>query len=114
MTAHLLALSVGPVQEFIAAARRTRDLWFGSFLLSELSKAAARAISQKGGRQSLIFPAPQRAEDLEPESPLSVANVLLAEVPAGYEPSIIAALMPSGSGEVFSEPRFCQTKNMTK
>jgi len=26
---HLLAIAVGPVQEFIAAARRTRDLWFG-------------------------------------------------------------------------------------
>jgi CRISPR-associated protein Cmr2 len=38
MTSHLLQLSVGPVQELIAAAQRTRDLWFGSFLLSEISK----------------------------------------------------------------------------
>jgi hypothetical protein len=33
---YLLAISVGPVQEFIVAARRTRDLWFGSYLLSVL------------------------------------------------------------------------------
>ena len=42
---HLLGIHIGPVQEFIAAARRSRDLWFGSWLLSELSKAAARGIA---------------------------------------------------------------------
>src|SRR5580658_10255989 len=84
---HLLAISVGPVQEFIAAARRTRDLWFGSFLLSELSKAAARAISQRAGRDSLILPAPERDEDLLPEASLSGANVVVAERPASYEPA---------------------------
>ena len=40
---HLLAISVGPVQEFIAAARQTRDLWFGSYLLSERGTRAATA-----------------------------------------------------------------------
>jgi hypothetical protein len=40
-TQSLLLITIGPVQEFIAAARRSRDLWFGSWLLSELSKAAA-------------------------------------------------------------------------
>lgn len=44
MPRYLLALSIGPVQEFIAAARRSRDLWFGSYLLSEVSKAAALAL----------------------------------------------------------------------
>ena len=32
--AHLLFVHIGPVQEFIAAARKTRDLWFGSWMLS--------------------------------------------------------------------------------
>ena len=67
----LLALSVGPVQEFIAAARRTRDLWFGSKMLSEVSKAAAKAV----GEQRLIFPASADAEN--------VANVILAELEDG-------------------------------
>ena len=40
----LLEIAVGPVQDFIAAARRCRDLWYGSHLLSELSKAAALAL----------------------------------------------------------------------
>ncbi|MCE7920927.1 MAG: hypothetical protein DYG85_15690 [Chloroflexi bacterium CFX1] len=41
---YLIIFSIGPVQEFIAAARRSRDLWYGSWMLSELSKAAAKAI----------------------------------------------------------------------
>lgn len=77
---HLLAISVGPVQEFIAAARRTRDLWFGSYLLSEVSHAAAEAVEVGGGK--LIFPASSGAEN--------VANVILAELPAG-EPNGVAA-----------------------
>ena len=51
---YLITLSVGPVQDFIAAARRTRDLWFGSYVLSEVSKAAALAFKNKGA--TLIFP----------------------------------------------------------
>lgn len=73
-TSWLLQISVGPVQEFIAAARRTRDLWFGSFMLSEISKAAAKAV--KDARAELIFPEPNG--DLKPDSDLNVANVILA------------------------------------
>ena len=40
----LFIATLGPVQPFIASSRRTRDLFAGSALLSELSKAAARAI----------------------------------------------------------------------
>ena len=77
---HLLAISVGPVQEFIAAARRTRDLWFGSYLLSEISRAVAKSVEDQGGR--LIFPASSDAEN--------VANVILAELATG-EPKEVAA-----------------------
>lgn len=67
---HLIAISVGPVQEFIAAARRTRDLWFGSHLLSEVSRAVAKSVET-----NLIFPATSDAGN--------VANVILAELPSG-------------------------------
>jgi CRISPR-associated protein Cmr2 len=87
MTEHLLALSVGPVQEFISAARRTRDLWFGSYLLSEISKSAARAVRQCGGE--LIFPAPAGDLDLEPDSELNVANIILAKL-SGPDPKAVA------------------------
>lgn len=76
---HLVAISVGPVQEFIAAARRTRDLWFGSYLLSEISRAVAKSVESDGGK--LIFPASSDAEN--------IANVILAELSSG-EPKNVA------------------------
>jgi len=77
MKSHLIALSIGPVQDFIAAARRTRDLWFGSHMLSEIAKAAALAVHNAGGE--LIFPHPGSREKLSPETDFTVANIILAE-----------------------------------
>lgn len=79
---YLMSVGIGPVQEFIASARRSRDLWFGSWLLSELSKSAAHAIVavNAGNLDSLIFPAPKHARDLEPFTSFSVANKVLATV----------------------------------
>ena len=78
MSRYLLQISLGPVQDFIAAARRTRDLWFGSLLLSEISKAAAAAVSDAGG--SLIFPnfEGMTSQDISDAS-FNVANIILAE-----------------------------------
>ncbi|MCX7719159.1 MAG: type III-B CRISPR-associated protein Cas10/Cmr2 [Candidatus Sumerlaeaceae bacterium] len=87
MTSHLVALSIGPVQDFIAAARRTRDLWFGSHVLSEISKAAARALHKAAGvDESLIFPAvgKQDIRLLDPQDTpgaFNVGNVVLALLP---------------------------------
>lgn len=96
MTSTLYVLSIGPVQDFIAAARRTRDLWFGSYLLSEISRAAARAIADEGGL--LIFPALTKGSaELRPTPPgreleaFNVGNVLLAEIPEGIDAAAIHA-----------------------
>ena len=76
-TKMLILFSIGPVQEFIAQARRTRDLWFGSHLLSELSKAAAMELETCGGQ--LIFPSipRERLEDEAAVRKLKVANKIL-------------------------------------
>ncbi|HOI20036.1 MAG TPA: type III-B CRISPR-associated protein Cas10/Cmr2 [Methanothrix soehngenii] len=92
MTGHLFVISIGSVQDFIAAARRTRDLWFGSHLLSEISKAAAKAIAEEGGE--LIFPALKKGDsDLEPSNEIdafNVANIIVAELPGSItDPSYI-------------------------
>jgi CRISPR-associated protein Cmr2 len=76
MSEFVLILSLGPVQGFIAAARRSRDLWSGSWLLSEISKATAKALRDRGAR--LIFPAPD--SDLTPGSEFSVGNKVQAVV----------------------------------
>jgi CRISPR-associated protein Cmr2 len=90
----LLVLNIGPVQDFIARARRTRDLWFGSHLLSELSRAAARSLAQEGW--TLVFPwletgdpelAPcdsrWRGDDHRP--PLAIVNKVAAVGPGEAE-----------------------------
>ena len=72
----LYECSIGPVQDFIASARRSRDLWYGSWLLSELSKSAAKAIVEAGGQ--LIFPMPVAPGELAPRSELNAPNKLVA------------------------------------
>ena len=53
----LLEVSIGPVQEFIAQARSTSDLWSGSHLLSSLSFEALSLIVDEYGPDNVIFPA---------------------------------------------------------
>ena len=71
---HLLVISIGPVQGFIAAARKARDLWFGSHMLSEMSRAVARSLVDDFGAE-MVFPSPQALE-----SDTAVANKILAIV----------------------------------
>lgn len=86
MHPYVLILSLGPVQGFIAAARRSRDLWSGSWLLSEISKASARYLYQAGAE--LIFPAPQDPALLEADSDFSVGNKLQAVVLADDDSAV--------------------------
>lgn len=51
--------TLGPVQGFVSQARRTRDFWAGSFLLSWLASVAMEAIKAQGGE--ITFPVPDEA-----------------------------------------------------
>lgn len=46
---HFFHFTLGPVQGFVAQARRTRDFWAGSFLLSWLSAIAMIEVEKQGG-----------------------------------------------------------------
>jgi len=92
---HLVLITLGPVQDFIAQARRTRDLWYGSHLLSELSRAAAKALDESG--VDLVFPAISKGDrELEPcdefvrpgtdAPPLNISNHLLGII-VGDDPN---------------------------
>lgn len=76
---HLLIISIGPVQDFIAAARKCQDLWFGSFLLSELARKLAQGLLDQNAK--LIFP----GSKLDSDS-LSVANKVVATLPPQLTP----------------------------
>lgn len=52
----LLLFSIGPVQDFISAARSTRDLWSGSYLLSYLVSTTLGRIALDVGPDQVIFP----------------------------------------------------------
>lgn len=80
MNDYLVTFSVGPVQGFIASARRSRDLWSGSYLLSELSKACAKNLKDNGA--TLIFPHITDDKDLQKNSPFSVGNKIQAIIKA--------------------------------
>ena len=54
----MLRMQIGPVQDFIAAARTSRDLWSGSYLLSRLMAAALHFLEQAEGVE-IIFPCTQ-------------------------------------------------------
>ncbi len=52
----LFMFQLGPVQEFIAQARTTRDLWSGSYLLSWLTAHGIKALTDELGPDAVIFP----------------------------------------------------------
>ncbi len=52
----LLSVSIGPVQDFIASARSTSDLWAGSHLLARLAWEAMRVVCETCGPDAVLFP----------------------------------------------------------
>lgn len=54
--AALLSMSIGPVQSFIAAARKTEDLWAGSHLLSRLAWETMKPLCEELGPDAILFP----------------------------------------------------------
>lgn len=56
LEASLIAMAVSPVQEVIAQARKTRDLWAGSYLLSYLIYRAIERVGLKYGFDAIIYP----------------------------------------------------------
>lgn len=88
MSTHtVLLISIGPVQDLIASARRCRDLWFGSWLLADAARAAACSVADSisalgtdsQGCDALVFPGAVARNELERER--GVANRILARVP---------------------------------
>ena len=104
MSEHILHISIGPVQGFVAQARRTRDLWAGSFLLSWMSGQLMAAVLRQSGR--IVFPSvvKENGKECEPTDPMmaaifgkplpknpppiigSLPNRFKAQVPANFDP----------------------------
>lgn len=77
--------TLGPVQGFVAQARRTRDFWAGSFLLSWLAGVAMRATEAQGG--TIVFPKPPQAgESAKPGQTAPSYLDWIADPPSGPNP----------------------------
>lgn len=95
MSHQFFHFTLGPVQGFVAQARRTRDFWAGSFLLSWLAGVAMLAVERQGGK--IIFPRPQ--EDYlkwlggqgkkEPPRQGAIPNRFKAQVPLNFDANLV-------------------------
>lgn len=116
--AALLLLTLGPVQRFIAAARRTSDLRAGSFLLSSLAARALRIVVDRVSKDAVFFPdldsEPELLASWETGSPLppdlALPNRFLAVVPE-QEADRIARSCEQAAREALEEAvRFARNK----
>lgn len=80
-----LHFTLGPVQGFIAQARRTRDLWAGSFLLSYLTGQAMYRIIEAEGK--IIFPLVMEGEEITDDLLRAIASVCEKQV-ASEQPRV--------------------------
>ncbi len=64
---YMLIFSIGPVQSLIAQARKTRDLWLGSYLLAKLMEASMEHVEQHKGE--FVFPTAQAVDGYIPDLP---------------------------------------------
>jgi len=90
----LVLCQIGPVQSFIAAGRRTQDLYVGSKLLSQLAAAGVDAAQQT--QAELVFPfsklgdveaatVPHRFAFITPYEPASVAKHVYDKVMENWD-----------------------------
>ncbi|HHW39903.1 MAG TPA: type III-B CRISPR-associated protein Cas10/Cmr2 [Syntrophomonadaceae bacterium] len=98
----ILHFSLGPVQGFVAQARKTRDFWAGSFILSYLTGHAMCELIESGGKMilpyvddeepDLLLAAIQRSRKSEHigEGPViaTIPNRFMAFIPAGFDPKL--------------------------
>lgn len=66
---YLHLIQIGPVQSFIAAARRTQDLYVGSRLLSMIAAHGVRAAQSADPDVELLFPVENERGELPPSVP---------------------------------------------
>jgi len=95
---YLFLFQIGPVQTFIAQARRTQDLFIGSYLLSELASAGVLVVSEYSSFKP-IFPlvengqvkggAPHRFAFLCDDDPYQVAEKVQSAIKSRWQQGFV-------------------------
>jgi CRISPR-associated protein Cmr2 len=78
---HLFLFTIGPVQSFIAQARKTGDLYAGSQILSDLIKKAIEEV----GSEKVIFPFTYSDDETKWQNLESLPNRLIATIKEGED-----------------------------
>jgi CRISPR-associated protein Cmr2 len=85
--------TIGPVQGFVAQARRTRDFWAGSFILSWLATVAMNAVVMQESKEVIKFPLPDEKFMQAVES--GNANIKQGNVPNRFKAEVSKAFKPA-------------------
>ncbi len=99
----LLVFGIGPVQDFIATARRTQDLWMGSYILSYLSWQGMKVIADQFGPDVMLYPSlrgqPLVDHWLKNEMKLPVEQPSDESLTRATLPNKFVALLPNDKAE---------------
>lgn len=96
----LLKFQIGPVQDFIAQARSTRDLWSGSYLLSWLVAAGIKALPQMG--EELIFPSKEGQPLLKEPLAVNDTGLLIPNLPNIFIVEVSGDVQKIASGVIIA------------
>ena len=102
--AALLLFTIGPVQGFIGAANKTRDLEAGSFLVSYLTWQAIRVVCEACGPEAVLFPDLRRQRLVDcwlKEQGIALENP--PETKAATIPNRFFAVVPDGEADVLAK-----------
>ncbi|MBI5305482.1 MAG: type III-B CRISPR-associated protein Cas10/Cmr2 [Chloroflexi bacterium] len=101
----LLVFNLAGAQEFIATARRTQDLWMGSYILAYLAWRGMRVLAETYGPDAILYPA-LRGQPLvdhwlanDKQIPgITPGNLTMATLPNKF-----VALVPAGDAQAIGE-----------
>ncbi|KLR75075.1 CRISPR-associated protein Crm2, partial [Geobacillus sp. T6] len=88
---YVVIFTVGPVQSFIASARKTEDFWSGSYILSYLVKEAIKRLYQVNANCEVVYPLVTKEELRSP----SLRDARIASIP-----NRVTAVMEGTEAEV--------------
>jgi CRISPR-associated protein Cmr2 len=94
----LFFFTIGPVQSFISQARKTQDLYWGSFILSYLNWKGIEYIIDQYGSDSIIFPEllyqPLVDSWIEKELKIKIENSFSEQINMPTIPNCFLAILP--------------------
>lgn len=93
----LLLFSIGPVQGFISQARKTQDLFMGSFILSYLTFKAIETVAEEYGPTNIVYPDLYRQplmDDYLEKKGVEIKNSFSGQIDQPTIPNRFVAIIP--------------------